>query len=64
VFSVAMMIVVLVLFFAINEIRPRYPVLDAVLMSYQDLGIITLFFRGVRKTCASMPTRVRHRDCA
>ncbi len=39
-----MMIVVLVLFFAINEIRPRYPVLDAVFMSYQDLGIITMYF--------------------
>jgi len=44
VFSVAMMIGVLVLFFLINEIRPNFPVLGVVLMSYQDLGIVTLYF--------------------
>jgi hypothetical protein len=71
VFSVGTMIIILLLFFAINEVRPKYPVFDVVLMSYQDLGIITLSLRGVRQPCASMPTRVRlvptrvrHRDCA
>jgi hypothetical protein len=44
VFSVAMMIGVLVLFFVINEIRPNFPVLDVVFMSYQDLGIVTLYY--------------------
>ena len=45
VFSAAMFILVLFLFFVINNlIRPFYPVFDAVLLTYQDIGLITLFW--------------------
>jgi len=45
---------ILVLFFAINEIRPHYPVFDVVLMSYQDLGIITLYYFDWNRNLAQL----------